>query len=161
MSIIGIVAVAKNLAIGKEGKLPWHYSSDLKFFKQTTSGHAVVMGYNTWLSIGKPLPNRKNIVMSRSRSIDDFPEVVVARNVDEVLDIAKSSVTDIFVIGGAETYGLFADSIDSWLVTEVPDEPSGADAFMPSDFLNGFCETEEIELEGGLKVKTFTRALKK
>ena len=52
--IIGIVAIADNLAIGKEGKLPWHYSADLKHFKQTTTGNAVVMGSNTWRSIGKP-----------------------------------------------------------------------------------------------------------
>jgi dihydrofolate reductase len=58
MSIIGIVAIAQNYAIGKDGKLPWHYPADLKFFKQTTTNHAVVMGFNTWKSIGKPLPNR-------------------------------------------------------------------------------------------------------
>jgi len=64
--IIGIVAIAKNYAIGKDGKLPWHYSSDLKFFKETTAGNAVVMGSNTWRSIGKPLPNRLNVILSRS-----------------------------------------------------------------------------------------------
>ncbi len=64
--IIGIVAVAKNFAIGKDGKLPWHYSADLKFFKETTLNHAIVMGFNTWNSIGKPLPKRLNIVLSQN-----------------------------------------------------------------------------------------------
>ena len=67
--IIGIVAVDRNGAIGKGGKLPWHYSADMKFFKQTTMGNACVMGYNTWLTLKKPLPNRLNIVLSRKAEI--------------------------------------------------------------------------------------------
>jgi len=67
--ITGIVAIAQNLAIGKNGRLPWHYSSDLKFFKQTTLDNAVVMGFNTCKSIGKPLPRRLNIVLSRANFI--------------------------------------------------------------------------------------------
>ena len=58
MSIFAIIAIAKNYAIGKDGKLPWHYPADLKFFKETTTGHAVLMGSHTWDSIGRPLPNR-------------------------------------------------------------------------------------------------------
>ena len=61
--IIGIAAVSKNNAIGKGGKLPWHYSADMKFFRETTTGHAVVMGQKTWLTLGKPLKNRLNIVL--------------------------------------------------------------------------------------------------
>jgi len=78
MKIIGIVAVGKNLEIGKDGKLPWHYPADLSFFKRTTSGHVIVMGFNTWLSIGRPLPNRKNyssvaLPIGRGRFSDDSP----------------------------------------------------------------------------------------
>ena len=62
--IIGIVAVDRNLAIGKGGKLPWHYSADMKFFKETTIGNAVVMGRRTWLTLKEPLPDRLNIVLS-------------------------------------------------------------------------------------------------
>ena len=68
--IIGIVAVARDMAIGRDGKLPWHYPSDLKFFKRTTVRNTVVMGSNTWRSIGKPLPDRLNIVLSRSANIE-------------------------------------------------------------------------------------------
>ena len=67
MAIVGIVAIDRNLAIGKGGTLPWHYSSDLKFFKQTTVGNAVVMGRRTWLTLNKPLKDRMNIVLSSRR----------------------------------------------------------------------------------------------
>ena len=100
--IIGIVAVAQNLAIGKDGKLPWHYSSDLKFFKQTTLDNAVVMGFNTWQSIGKPLPNRLNIVLSRSNSIENQPSVLLLRSREQVLALAKYLNCDLFIIGGAD-----------------------------------------------------------
>lgn len=158
MSIIGIVAIARNFAIGKGGQLPWHYSADLKFFKQKTTGNIVVMGYNTWQSIGRPLPNRQNVVVSRSRDIDGFPDVKVVRGPDEALVGAKEG-SDIYIIGGAEIYKLFADRIDRWIVTEVPVEVDAADAFMPQDFLSGFHVIEEIELDEGLKVKVYTRTI--
>ena len=91
MSIIAIVAIAKNYAIGKDGKLPWHYPADLKFFKETTTGHAVVMGSHTWESIGRPLPNRLNIVLSRSAEIEETPNVRLLRSKDEVLEFAEDT----------------------------------------------------------------------
>ena len=75
--IIGIAAVDRKNAIGKGGKLPWHYSSDMKFFRETTTGHAVVMGRKTWLTIGKPLKNRLNIVLSRDSSIEPQESLLV------------------------------------------------------------------------------------
>ena len=110
--IIGIVAISKNFAIGKDGKLPWHYSADLKFFKQTTTGHAIVMGWNTWESIGKPLPNRLNIVLTRKGEIDDHPDVRVIRNKDEVLELAATLDSDVFIIGGSQAFESFVDEID-------------------------------------------------
>ncbi len=101
MAIIGIVAIAENYAIGKDGKLPWHYSADLKFFKQTTLNQVVVMGFNTWKSIGKPLPNRLNIVLSRSNSIENQPEVLLVRNKEKIIALSKYLKGDLFVIGGA------------------------------------------------------------
>lgn len=155
--IIGIVAIAKNFAIGKDGKLPWHYSADLKFFKQTTTAHAVVMGFNTWQSIGKPLPNRLNIVLSRSRSIENQPNVLLLRSVAEVLALSKYLNCDSFVIGGAETYAQFADAIDEWIVTEIPETVENADTFMPRDFLNKFNLRETKKLENDLTVKIFVK----
>lgn len=158
MAIIGIVAIAKNFAIGKDGKLPWHYSADLKFFKETTLGNAVVMGFNTWKSIGKPLPKRLNIVLSRSNSIENQPNVLLARSKDEVLALAKFLKGDLFIIGGAKTYENFADVIEKWIVTEVLDEVKDADTFMPKDFLDSFELTETKELEDNLRVKTFEKS---
>lgn len=156
--IIGIVAISTNFAIGRHGKLPWHYSADLKFFKQTTTGNVLVMGWNTWKSIGKPLPNRLNIVLSRSGQIDDQPDVKLLRSKDEVMPLSKSLDTDLFVIGGAKTYQAFAEEIEKWYVTEVPLEVDDADTFMPRDFLEGFEQRDEIDLGDGLRVKVFQRA---
>ncbi|MEO6049901.1 MAG: dihydrofolate reductase, partial [Pyrinomonadaceae bacterium] len=87
--IIGIVAISKNFAIGRGGKLPWHYGADLKFFKATTTGNAIVMGANTWRSIGKPLPDRLNIVLSRSGKVEAPPDVMKLSSKSEVLELAK------------------------------------------------------------------------
>lgn len=157
MSIIAIIAIAKNFAIGKDGKLPWHYPADLKFFKETTTGHAVVMGSHTWESIGRPLPNRLNIVLSRSAEIEETDNVRLMRSKDEVLGFAKHAETDLFIIGGAKTFETFADAIDKWIVTEVPVEVEGADTFMPRDFLDGFELSETKALGDGLTVNILLR----
>ena len=155
--IIGIVAIARNFAIGKNGKLPWHYSADLKFFKQTTVDNAVVMGFNTWESIGKPLPKRLNIVLSRTRKIENQTNVLLLRSNEEVLALSKYLNCDLFIIGGAETYKNFADVIEKWIVTEVPETIEEADAFMPEDFLNDFKLRETKMLENDLKVKFYEK----
>jgi dihydrofolate reductase len=155
--ITGIVAIAENFAIGKDGKLPWHYSSDLKFFKQTTLDSAVVMGFNTWQSIGKPLPRRLNVVLSRANSIENQPSVLLLRSKDEIAALAKYLNCDLFIIGGAQTYKTFAAEIEKWIVTEIPETVENADAFMPADFLDGFKLLETKELETDLRVKIYSR----
>lgn len=155
--IIGIVAIARNLAIGKEGKLPWHYSADLKHFKETTTGQAIVMGSNTFRSIGKPLPNRLNIVLSRSAQLDTADDLIFLRSEREAIDVAKYLKCDLFVIGGAKTYAEFAPLIDAWIVTHVPLDVEGADVFMPKDFLGGFESVERHDIGEGLIVETFRR----
>lgn len=155
--IIGIVAISKNFAIGKEGKLPWHHSADLKFFKETTTGKAVVMGATTWRTISKPLPNRLNIVLSRSRNVDTPSEVIRLSSEAEVVELAKNLDQDVFIIGGAQVYAELADVIDKWLVTDVPDEVTDADTFMPRDFLAEFEITDTRDLGEGLRVRTLHR----
>jgi dihydrofolate reductase len=155
--IIGIVAIAQNYAIGKDGKLPWHYSADLKFFKEKTTGNVVVMGSNTWRSIGKPLPNRLNIVLSHTGDLDTPPGVLVLRKKDDVTLLAKYLNCDLFLIGGAKTFENFADVIDQWIVTEVPATVDDANVFMPEDFLDGFELLQSIEIERGLLVRRFLR----
>jgi dihydrofolate reductase len=154
--IIGIVAVAENFAVGKNGTLPWHYSADLKFFKQTTSGNAIAMGRKTFDSIGKALPNRLNIVLSRSSQVIDG-NVFSAKSKDEVLSLNKYLNCDLFVIGGASIYSEFADVIEKWIVTEIPQTVENADAFMEPNFLDNFEITETKTLDGELNVKIYRK----
>ena len=155
--IVGIVAIAENYAIGKDGKLPWHYSSDLKHFKETTTGNAIVMGAATWRSLSKPLPNRLNIVLSRSINIDDQPNVIVTRNSKQVLGIVGYLKCDVYVIGGAKTFEAFADDIEKWIVTRIPITVEDPDVSMRENFLDGFKLEETAELGEGLKVEVFRR----
>jgi dihydrofolate reductase len=157
MAITGIVAVAKNLAIGRGGKLPWHYPADLKFFKQTTTSHAVVMGYNTYVSIGKPLPNRLNIVLSRTKNIENQPDVKLLRSKEEVLEFARGFDRDIYIIGGAKTFETFTDVMEKWIVTEIPLMIEDADTFISESLWEGFTLTDVIPLDDDLQVKIFER----
>jgi len=159
MAIIGIVAIAQNFVIGKNGKLPWHYSADLKFFKETTLNHAVVMGFQTWQSVGKPLPKRLNVVLSRSETIENQKGVLLLRSKEAVLELSKYLNCDLFIIGGAKTYENFLDAIDQWIVTEVPETVRNADTFMPRNFLDEFEMKEIKELGDGLRVRFFERKL--
>ena len=97
-----IVAVDQNNAIGKDNQLLWHLPNDLKFFKKTTSGHSIIMGRKTYDSIGKPLPNRRNIVITRQKDLHiDGAEVY--SSLTEALEHTKNE-TEVFIIGGAEIY---------------------------------------------------------
>lgn len=155
--IIGIVAVDRKGAIGKGGKLPWHYSSDMKFFRETTTGHAVVMGRKTWVTLGKPLKNRLNIVLSRDPNIEPEESLLVLTDIDSVISLNHSLTTDLFVIGGAQIYTAFLPNIEKWIVTEVPLTVSGADTFMPKDYLDGFKAAGTQPLDEGLVVKFYER----
>lgn len=158
MLIFGIVAVDRQGAIGKGGKLPWHYSADMKFFKETTTGNACVMGYRTWQTLKKPLPNRLNIVLSRQAEIAPQESVVVFRDVESVLEMAKGLSGDLFVIGGAQVYRAFLPHIDKWVVTKVPLTVAGADTFLPEHYLQGFILTDSRDLGENLTVSVYMRA---
>jgi dihydrofolate reductase len=157
MAIIGIVAVDRNGAIGKAGGLPWHYSSDLKFFKEQTTGNAVVMGYKTWLSLKKPLPNRLNVVLTGRPDVEPRESVVWLRDRQSVLALKDYLNCDIYVIGGAQIFSAFLADIERWLVTEVPVAVEGADTFIPANFLEGFRAYESRTLEEGLRVTFYER----
>ncbi len=157
MSVIGIVAVDRNLAIGKGGRLPWHYSADMKFFKETTIGNAVVMGRRTWLTLKGPLKDRQNIVLSRDPSLDSRDSLVVMHDVQSVRSYAGRQDCHLFVIGGAKVYESFLPHIDRWIVTDIPLTVEGADTFMPRDFLDGFEMYELRQLDEGLRVKFYER----
>jgi len=134
-----IVAVARNGVIGKDGGLPWHVSEDLKHFKKTTHGHAVIMGRKTHDSIGRPLPKRRNIVVTRQTGTL-FPGCEAAHSLDEAIALARTTDDCPFIIGGA---GLYEEALP--LATELHlttiDEDVDGDAYFPED-LSEFVEVE-------------------
>jgi len=158
MAIIGIVAIDRNLAIGKDGKLPWHYSADMKFFKETTMGNTVVMGRRTWLTLKGPLKDRTNIVLSRDPEMTSNDSIIVMRDADSVIELSKTQDAHLFVIGGARVYEAFLPHIERWVVTEVPLSVEGADTFMPANFLEGFEMFEVRQLDENLRVKFYEPA---
>ena len=155
--IIGIVAIDQNLAIGKGGKLPWHYSADLKFFKEQTTGNVVVMGRRTWLTLQKPLKDRLNIVLSTKSEIEPQDSLIVTPNLESVISLAGYLACHLFVIGGGKVFASFLPHIDRWVVTEIPQAVEGADTFMPKNFLEGFELYEVRQLDEDLKVKFYER----
>ena len=115
------------------------------------------MGANTWRSIGRPLPNRLNIVLSRSGVIDAPSDVMKLSSKGEVVELLKYLNRDVYIIGGAKTFAEFADVIERWIVTQVPITVEQADTFIPSNFLNGFELKETIDLNNDLYVKILHR----
>lgn len=157
MTIKAIVAVDRRGAIGKGGRLPWHYAADLRFFKEQTTGNVCVMGRRTWLALKRPLPNRLNVVLTRSASSGDHAGVVRLTDKQSVLSLVPYLACDLYVIGGRQVFEEFMPEIEEWIVTEVPLTAEGADTFMPPDFLSGFAPRESRELGEGLKVTFYTR----
>lgn len=155
--IIGIVAISENYAIGRDGKLPWHYSADLALFRETTMGGTLVMGSSTWRSIGRALPGRQTIVLSRSE-IPDLPEgVILCHSRKQVIERAERIDGDVFIIGGAGVFETFQDEIRRWIVTRIPETIDDADTFLPVQFLDDFELTASRKIGEGLTVETFDR----
>lgn len=126
-----IVAIADNNAIGRDNALLWHISEDMKFFRKTTTGCPVIMGRKTFESIGRPLPKRLNIVISRSGY--QAPEgVLVVSSLDEAYACAEeTSSSRCFVIGGGQIYAQAMESADMMIVTHVRTVIDDADTFFP------------------------------
>ena len=133
-----IVAIADNNAIGRDNALLWHISEDLKFFRRTTSGHPVIMGRKTYESIGRPLPKRTNIVVSRGF---EAPEgTLLASSLEEAFNLAEAAVqatteasqpARCFVIGGGQIYAQALELADRLVVTHVHTVIENADTFFP------------------------------
>jgi dihydrofolate reductase len=123
-----IAAMAKNRVIGKDNKLPWHISDDLKNFKKLTSNTVVIMGRKTFESIGKPLPNRINIVISSS--MPGTEGIIVCHDIPSALERARSYNKEIFIIGGATIYQQTIPWADRMYISYVKGEYDG-DAFFP------------------------------
>ncbi|MGD2102735.1 MAG: dihydrofolate reductase [Acidimicrobiia bacterium] len=129
MTTVIVAAVGRNGVIGVDGRLPWQIPEDLARFKQITMGQSLVMGRSTFESIGRPLPGRANIVLSR-RADWSHDGVEVAGSLDSALSLAASRGHDAYVVGGAEVYRLALDVADRLELTEVDAEPEG-DTWFP------------------------------
>ena len=126
--IKAIVAMAENRVIGKAGTIPWYLPEDFKFFKATTMGHAILMGRKTYESIGKPLPGRENIVLSRT--MPETPGVSVIRSPDDLKEPESTQQgRDLFVIGGEEIYRLLLPKVQELYITKVPQTIEGDTRF--------------------------------
>ena len=145
-----IVAAAENGVIGQLGELPWHISADLKRFKRTTLGHAIVMGRRTWDSIGgKPLPGRVNIVMTRDREFEAEGATVV-HDLEGALAVCPE-VAEFFIAGGGEIYELAMPRTQRIYLTRVHLQPAGDARFPELDegWRLSWEEAHEPEKEGG------------
>ncbi len=129
-----IAAIGKNRELGKDNKLLWHIPEDLKRFKTLTSGHVVIMGRKTFESIGKPLPNRINIVVTRNRSWTPLG-CTVCYSLDDAIEKAKRNLSargQVFIIGGAEIYKQGIQYADKLYLTLVDKSYPKADVFFPA-----------------------------
>lgn len=124
-----IVAAAQNNAIGKENGMLWQMPEDLKFFKRKTTGHTVIMGRKTFESVGKPLPNRRNIIITRQQDYQ-VDGVEVVHSLDEALALCNPD-EETFIVGGAEIYSLALEKVDRIYFTLIYGEFEGADTFFP------------------------------
>lgn len=124
-----IVAMDKNNVIGYKNEMPWHIPNDMKFFKEKTTNHTIVMGRKTFESIGRVLPNRKHIVLTRGKTV--FPdEVEVVQDVASIIERSKSSEEELFVIGGGHIFQQMLPYADRLYVTEIDEEFDG-DVYFP------------------------------
>jgi dihydrofolate reductase len=126
-----IVAYAANRVIGKDGRIPWHLSADLQRFRQLTMGHHIVMGRKTWESIGRILPGRQHVIVSRQPGYA-VPGARVVESVEAALQAAKHD-TEVFVIGGAEIYAAALPYVDRILATEIDRSFEGSVKFPDID----------------------------
>lgn len=141
IKLTAIVAMTPERVIGKNGGLPWHLPEDLKVFKKYTTGHPIVMGRKTWDSIGRPLPNRQNIVLTR----DQTWSADGAHTIHSPEDLHTTQLIDpqVFIIGGAQIYQLFLPHIDDILVSHIHESYPG-DTHFP-EFTSAFPKMEVLE----------------
>jgi dihydrofolate reductase len=126
--IAHIVACSTNNVIGRQGKIPWHLPQDLKHFRQITEGNAVIMGRSTFESIGKALPRRLNVVLSKT--VDKIEGVQIANSIDVALDFCKSQ-SKIFIIGGEQIYHQTFTIISHIFLTRIHQVIENGDTWYP------------------------------
>ena len=149
--MIALAAMSPERVIGCGGKIPWHISEDLKFFKRTTLGHVVVMGRKTFESLGKPLPGRENWVLSRGATLEGAR---VFRSPSEI--VPPRDGRQLFVIGGAELYAILLPQCREILLTHVDIHVQGDTWFPP--FEQDFHPGELVESGPGYAIRRYLRA---
>jgi dihydrofolate reductase len=156
MEIILIAAMAANRVIGRGGDIPWDIPGEQTRFKKITMGHSLLMGRKTWESIGKPLPGRRNIVVTRNTAFEASGAEVV-HSLEEGFALTEGE-EKVFVIGGAQLYKLALDRADTLILTELEQEVAG-DAFFPQFSCPPFAEvqTEEVEEPVRYSIRTYRR----
>lgn len=154
MTVTLLAAVGTNGVIGRDGGLPWHIPGDLPHVKRTTFGHVVVMGRRTYDSIGKPLPGRTTIVLTRD---SDWSEagVTACADIESALRVAAEFDPEVYVLGGAEIYRLAMPHADRLLISEVPQSPDG-DTYFPTIDADVWAETDR-DPRDGFDVVTYER----
>jgi dihydrofolate reductase len=149
-----MAAIARNGVIGRGGELPWHLPDDMRRFRRTTMGHVLVMGRKTYESIGRPLPGRTTVVVTRQRAWPDAaggplpPGLLVAPSVREALDLAGSIDDEVFVQGGAQIYAEALPLADVLDITWVEAEPEGDTRFPDLDW-SQWTESTREAFDGG------------
>ena len=154
-ALVLVLALGDGGVIGKDGKVPWHIPEDLKHFKAMTLGHAIVMGRKTWDEVGKPLPGRRNIVVSRT--VGALPGAEVFATLEEAIAAARTTDPEPRVIGGAQIYAATLPLATTIYLTEVHREAAG-DTFFHLD-RSGFRETSRrrSEVSEGVEFVTLER----
>ena len=152
MEIILIAAVSKDRVIGKQGRIPWKIKEDLSFFKEKTLNSPIIMGRATYNSIGRPLPNRLNIVMTRSaKKTEGVTEVTSVKEAVETASKNKNS-SKVYVIGGENIYKEFLPIAHRMIITEVELYVEGGDTFFPEWSINEWQEqNRDQKEENGIK----------
>lgn len=142
-----ISAIGNNNEIGKANALLWNLPADMKHFRETTSGHPVIMGQKTFESIGRPLPNRRNIVITLDKSFQaEGVEIVYSPDeLEKLLNKTMSASEEAFVIGGGQIYKLFIDKADKLYITHVDVSLPDADTYFPTIDMNIWKKTESKE----------------
>lgn len=143
-----ISAIGKNNEIGQGNTLLWNLPADMKHFRETTSGHTVIMGQKTFESIGRPLPNRRNIILTKDENFNN-ENIEIVYSVDELLDLLKVSEdkdNECFVIGGGQIYKLFIDKADKIYITHVDKDFPNADTFFPEIDMDKWIISESVKL---------------
>ncbi len=159
MTVAIVVAMGSDGVIGVDGDMPWHLPADLAHFKRVTLGHPMIMGRKTYESIGRPLPGRTTIVVTRQPDWS-APGVEVAASFEDALALALSLDTEVFIVGGAQIYAeaLSRDVVDELIVTHIDASPDG-DTYFPDLDWSEWSETATERHEGDptFTIKTWSR----